>query len=277
MLERNTFTIERSNAYGSDELTVYLKKLLPFSVNMIAAVRDYPDRCTVLIARRRKSIAGVMVEFHSRYNRHIWFDPIIWIAGNADAALALFHEKGSGPSIIISQTDFTNRGSTRKIELKVYEEYIMVANLDNVNLELRTGEGELKRLTVYNKIDSLAISGVEGKEMDQDSIEREENFLKERVCMGLFVDGKLVSRGAVMSITDDYASVGAFLTDRGSRNMGYGSRIVAQTLRRASVYSRNACLFVRASNENAIQLYRKVGFEINEKAYFIDVGTGSMP
>ena len=32
---------------------------------------------------------------------------------------------------------------------------------------------------------------------------REENFLKERICLGLYSNGKLVSRGAIMSVTEE--------------------------------------------------------------------------
>ena len=113
--------------------------------------------------------------------------------------------------------------------------------------------------------------------MDQIAREREENFLKERFCLGLYANGNLASRGAIMSITEDYASVGAFFTLKSLRNRGYGSIIVSEVIKQASVKSQNACLFVRSTNANAISLYSKLGFEIVGKAYFTDLGTGLTP
>lgn len=275
-MDHRPYEIGEFSENDLEDLNEHLERLLPFTVNMLATVRDHLQRCRILVARKQKSIAGALVEFSSTYNRHIWNDPIIWITGPAEVEFSLFRERGRKPAIIITQADFARQLSSRMPEIRVFEEYIMVAGLDHLP-KLEQATGEMKRLTTDESMDSLLISGYKMEDVDEPTMKREENFLEERVCMGFYVHGNMVSRGAIMSITDKYASIGGFLTAENARKKGYGSRIVAQTMRRASVYSENACLFVKATNENAISVYKKLGFKIKEKVFFTDLGTGSIP
>ena len=276
-MDRASIAIQDFREQDLEDLNEYLVKLLPFSVNMIASARDHMERCRILMARERNSIVGVLVEFHSNYNRHIWLDPIIWITGNSRVASLLIKERGFLPAIVISQSNFSRGMPSEKHNIHVFEEYIMVAKLDHIPEDIKLIKGEIRRLGYKDIMDSLHISGFKPEDIDHDILSMEDRFLKERICLGMFADGRLVSRGTIMSTTEEYASVGAFLTANDARRMGYGSDIVLQTMRMASAYSRNACLFARTTNYNAISLYRKLGFEIKEKVYFTDMGTGSMP
>lgn len=269
--------IEELKEGGNEQLDSYLSGLQPFSVNMIAAIRDYPDRCRVLVAHAGNSIAGSLVEFHSRYNRHIWYDPIIWISGQPEIAASLLLKRGSGNSIIISQSPLAFRPHTGIPEVNVFEEYLLVASLGALAWDEAPGNVIMRRMGADDVGDSLSISGINGAHSGGNSLEKERNFLQERICLGLYVEGNLVSRGAIMSTTREYASVGAFLTSENERKKGYGTRIVSGTMKEAANYSRNACLFVRSTNLKALSLYSKLGFSMREKVYFTDLGTGSIP
>ena len=258
-------------------IRAHLVNCLPFSINMIAAIRDHYDRCRVLVAGDVEDIAGVLVEFHSMYNGHIWYDPIIWITGSPDISSKLLHERGYGRSIVISQTDFSSQFPLKTRGMRVFEEFIMTVNTDMLPVSASNPNVEIRQLNTADVEGSLLFSGYDGENMDLKERKQEENFLKERICLGLYSNGQLVSRGAIMSVTEDYASVGAFFTLAGARKKGFGSSIVAEVSRKAATTSKYACLFVRSTNNEAISLYKKLGFKITGKAYFLDLGTGLSP
>ncbi len=255
----------------------YLVNCLPFSINMIAAIRDHHDRCRVFVAGDVENIAGVLVEFHSMYNSHIWFDPIIWITGSPDVSSKLLHERGYDKSIVISQTDFSSLMPVENHEIRVFEEFIMTVDAGRLPESVNNPDVEIRQLDTADVDESLLFSGYSGEIMDLKERKQEENFLKERICLGLYSNGQLVSRGAIMSVTEDCASVGAFFTLEGARKKGYGSAIVTEVSKKASATSKYACLFVRSTNNEAISLYKKLGFEIAASAYFFDLGTGLSP
>ena len=276
-LDSVPFAVSEALAEDFDEIMGYLKSKLPFSVNMAASIRDYPERCRVMVAHQGNLIAGVLVEFHSTYNSHIWLDPIIWITGNSEVASILMRERGYGRSIIISQVDFSWLIPPEMPEIRVFEEFIMSVRSKKFSEKEIDPHLKVRRMEISEAEDSLKFSGYDVELIDHIAKEKEENFLRERLCFGLYSDGQLASRGAIMSITEDYASVGAFFTLKVLRNKGYGIAIVSEVINQASAKSQNACLFVRSTNANAISLYSKLGFEIVGKAYFTDLGTGLMP
>lgn len=264
---------------GSDleELKEYLHMILPFSVNMMAAIRDYPMRCRIIVARRNKEITGSLVEFHSGYNGHIWFDPIRWVSGDAEVASILVRKSGIYPSINISESDFSSLIESKAISASVFEEFIMVNGHACSNISINENSGRIRQLTVDDAEDSLVFSGYGRSELMPLMVERERRFLRERTCLGLFLDGKLVSRGAIMSETAEFSSLGAFRTDESFRKQGFGSRIILATLRTAKSSSESSCLFVRTTNTPAINVYSKLGFGIRKKVFFTDMGTGLTP
>ena len=142
-----------------DEIMSYLKSELPFSVNMIASIRDHCERCRVLVARQSKLIAGVLVEFHSTYNSHIWLDPIIWITGNSEVSSILLRERGFGRSIIISQAEFASLIPTEMPEVRVFEEFIMSVSLEKFSEKEITPDVNVRRLEIFEADESLKISG----------------------------------------------------------------------------------------------------------------------
>ncbi len=145
--------------------------------------------------------------------------------------------------------------------------------MDAVNID------GVRKLTTNDALQSLKLN-VDIKNSNKiltQLISNEENFIRERICFGKFIDEKLVSRGAIMSIAGNYASVGAFYTIETERKKGYASDIIKATIMEASRHSKNACLFVRNNNSNAINLYKKLGFICTGHAWFHDIGTGLSP
>ena len=260
-----------------EEIIGHLMKKLPFTVNMHAAIRDYRERSRILVARRGNYILGVLVEFRTTYNRHVWLDPIVWITGTPEVASALLEMRGYEPSIVISECDFSPNSGKFIPEMSVYQEFVMTASLENPVQSNGATHGNTRQLHAENARNSLSFSGYADDEIDPETLRREENFLNERICLGHYVDGELVSRGAIMSTTGEYATVGAFFTLESKRGQGYGTEIISEVMKMASLRSRKACLFVRSTNDKAISVYRKLGFEIHGTAFFTDLGTGSAP
>ena len=191
-MDRASIAIQGFREQDLEDLNEYLVKLLPFSVNMIASARDNMERCRILMARERNSIVGVLVEFHSNYNRHIWLDPIIWITGNSRVASLLIKERGFLPAIVISQSNFSRGMPSEKHNIHVFEEYIMVAKLDHIPEDIKLIKGEIRRLGYKDIMDSLHISGFKPEDIDHDILSMEDRFLKERICLGMFADGTIV-------------------------------------------------------------------------------------
>lgn len=277
MLTGSKYLVEEYNASDVRELMEYFHKLLPFSVNMTAAVRDYPERCTVLVARGNNEIEGSLVEFNSGYNGHIWFNPIRWVSGNAEVASLLVKKAGFRPSITISESDFSFLFDPSDIPVSVFEEFIMTTGCGGSNPKFFQNDSQIRQMTVDDAVDSLVFSGYKNSELNSITLEREMRFLSERTCLGLFIHGKLVSRGSIMSTTPEFSSVGAFRTDESLRKQGFGSRIILSTLKKAQSVSQSTCLFVRSTNTSAINIYSKLGFEVKKSVFFTDIGTGLIP
>lgn len=277
MLTDSKYSVEVWNASDVRELMEYFHKLLPFSVNMMAAVSDYPERCTVLVARGNNEIEGSLVEFNSEYNGHIWFNPIRWVSGNAEVASLLVKKVGIRPSVTISESDFSFLFDHSDIPVSVFEEFIMTTGYGGSNPQFFEDDWQIRRMTVDDAMDSLVFSGYKTSELNSVTLERERRFLSERTCLGLFIDGKLASRGSIMSTTPEFSSLGAFRTDESLRKQGFGSRIILSTLKKAQSVSRSACLFVSSTNTAAINIYSKLGFEVKKGVFFTDIGTGLIP
>ena len=253
----------------------FLIKNLPFTVNMMDTIRRFPDRSDSYFLVEGNIIVAALTIFRSRYNTHIWNDPIIWVVGNAEESMQLVSLINLNKSILVSTNDLSGFIKNKYLKARSFSENIMVREK---RPEDSTFKYKSQLLSTKFAEESLALSlhTTKGEE-NAKLMEREQRFLLERKCYGIIRDGKVVSRGAVMSSVKEYSSVGAFFTEERYRGQGYASDVIRAVLSEASNVSENTCLFVNEKNERAHSVYNKLGFSILEKVYFCEIGTGVTP
>jgi len=219
------------------------------------------------------NIKACMLIFKSCYNDHIWHDPTIWIMGNNKYSGILMDKISNKKFVMMSLFNINEAVKIKFPEVKVFNENIMVRKNENTGCIK-----DIRKLSESDVQQSLKLNGTiqENKDLQQ-LIENEKRFINERICLGKFIDNKLVARGAIMSITKEYSSVGGFYTLETERRKGYISEVINCVLTEAGKYSFNSCLFVRDNNDSAINVYKKLGFKPINNIWFYDINTGLSP
>jgi GNAT superfamily N-acetyltransferase len=248
---------------------------LPFSVNIIGCLNDFDKRSIVYFITDKNDIKACLLIFKSSYNDHIWHDPTIWIIGNNVYSEILMDKISNKKFVMMSLFNINEVVKIKFPEVKVFNENIMARKNDNIDNGCR---GDVRILSESDAMQSLKLNGnIEQNKDLRQLIEDEKRFINERICFGKFIDNKLVARGAIMSITGGYSSIGGFYTLETERRKGYMSGVINCVLNEAGKYSSNSCLFVRDNNDGAISLYKKSGFKPVNRIWFYDVNTGLSP
>ncbi len=256
------------------KLLEFLKNRLPFSINMLHSMKNYPQQTDLLIRGDKGDPEAVLVNLRSGYNDHIWHDPIMWVTGNKNACSDLVNSLDMETCVLISDTGLKEDLQEKYDHLNSYNEYLMVLHKDDLSEEALFS----KRLDEDNAADSLSLAGILPSYPNySDYIEKEKRFLKDRQVFGIFYGERMIARGALMSNEPEYSSVGAFIVDPEFRSRGFGEQIVTSVAQQAALKSERICLFVNTNNEPAISLYKKIGFSVAQEIYFYDVNTGLRP
>lgn len=91
--------------------------------------------------------------------------------------------------------------------------------------------------------------------------------MKDRVWLGIRLDGKLVSIGNTR-LTDWGSNIGVIATREEYRNRGYARSIVSALVKEILQKSDLALIHVLSDNFPAVRVYEKVGFR-SHKQYFL--------
>lgn len=253
----------------------FLIKNLPFTVNMMDTIRRFRDRSDSYFLVDGSNIMVALTVFRSGYNPHIWNDPIIWVAGSAEESMKLVSLINLNKSVLVSSNDISRFIKNKYLRARSFSEDIMVREKMPEDSTFDYSSQLLSKKYAGESI-ALSLGGTKGED-NNNLIVREQRFLMERKCYGIIHEGKLVSRGAVMSSVKEYSSVGAFLTDERWRGQGYASDVIKAVLSETSRVSDNSCLFVNEKNERARSVYNKLGFSILQKVYFCEIDTRVTP
>ena len=263
-----------------DPKSEWLRKLydhLPFSVNAIDSILNHTERTEIYELKRGvNSIYGVV--FNSSYNPHIWYSPIIWFFGLSDDKENLgylfnyFIQKYKtfiGLSEL--QTDLFGLFGVR-----TYSELLMIKN-KSVNPSIKN-DYKIRLLETEDAEQSIRLSSdVEPGSNRPSNIECEKLFLRERETYGIFLNDTLVCRGSIMANVASYSTVGGFVTDPNYRGMGLAKFLVNYINEIVEYRGYKSVLTVRKTNQIAISLYQKLGFEKMQEVTFIDAGSGVVP
>lgn len=110
------------------------------------------------------------------------------------------------------------------------------------------------------------------------SLFQEPSYLVEKArTWGILKDGKAISSVSALSYLPEVWVLGALITKREYRRMGYAKTLIAHFLNEAYGKTENVVLWVRDDNYPAIELYRKFGFKTVGEDVWINVGVDIIP
>lgn len=92
---------------------------------------------------------------------------------------------------------------------------------------------------------------------------------------GIYKDNKLVAVAGERMKMHGYTEVSAVVTDPGYTGKGYAKQLVSHTCKKIIREDKTPYLHVTETNENAIRLYEKSGFETRRKISFWNFGTNN--
>ncbi|MDG6996886.1 MAG: GNAT family N-acetyltransferase [Nitrososphaerota archaeon] len=101
--------------------------------------------------------------------------------------------------------------------------------------------------------------------------------LENDIVYGAFANSTLASVASLVAWLPEVAVIMGVETKPEFRGRGLGSIAVSATVREALKLSQCCNLFVRSDNEQAIGLYRALGFKKIGEELWIDIGTGLVP
>ncbi len=266
------------NGLDGQSVLSFLGKYMPYSVNAIGSVVRHPDRTRVVVSEQNGQTEGVGVIFNSRYNPHIWHDPVVWLLGSNQSHTELLGELTgiAGGSYVVHMPGGMKMSSLiADSSDMLYEEILMGVSVDTFR---QRNPSETEPIRMGSEFASEVFTLLtESHDISVEEMEKESRFLRERVGIGVLHGDRLVSFGAIMSVENGASTIGAIKTESSYRRRGLSASTVSSLVIEALKDSELVTLFVRADNEPAISLYRSLGFTEMGRTMFVDHGTGLKP
>lgn len=101
--------------------------------------------------------------------------------------------------------------------------------------------------------------------------------LDDDIIFGAFSDGRLVSVASLVAWLPQVAVIMGVETKPEFRRRSFGSIVVSAVVQEGLKHSQSCSLFVRSDNDEAIGLYRTLGFQKFGEDFWVDIGTGLVP
>lgn len=256
-----------------------LRRNLPFSVNAIDCINRFPERTEAVTFRKEGKEIGISICFHSGYNSHVWFDPVVWtiLDDELDYEVLNFLQNKLGNKFVahvygnkVENTSFEDRG-----EWKRYTELIM--SVEENKFDRSFGEQYRVLPLSAREVREIFAFLSDGANPTLDQEKREERFLLERNVYAVKLNDRIVSAGAIISSSNGVTSIGAIKTDVKQRRKGLARYLISQLLKDVFQNQNEVILFVRNNNYPAIELYRSLGFREVGKSTFLDHGANVSP
>jgi ribosomal protein S18 acetylase RimI-like enzyme len=196
-----------------------------------------------------------------RYGRgasiHIWGDSSLellqdtWLDANMPHILELYTDESEvirRASSILYSKGFRNVEVRRFHDMVCDEESFKPRG--NERLAVRLSPGQADVFVDYVK-----------RRGDDITVEEARVRLSKRTYYGVFADGKLVSAGAICARLPELALICDVYTVEEYRRRGYATAVTSAATRRIVSSGSTAFLCVEEGNEDAIRIYRKLGYK----------------
>lgn len=214
-----------------------------------------------------ENLEGIMMRYPFRGS------PVIWLHGSEKSARHLVDGIEDSRFVLISDSEAFAAVQKKYPGLPVYPELVM--SLDISRHKAVRDENAIE-LTMDNRDAALDFSLMRhGDPVEAER--RTHEMIMEGTTYGYFAGGSLVSIGRIDARSSLGWVVGGIYTLEAYRGMGYSGRIISAIASAASGRASRLVLFVRENNLPAVMAYRKAGFRTEERRYFVDFHTGSMP
>ena len=241
----------------------YVNQDIPHHYFFILDWKYSRDFTKILLALKQNQIHGMMLIYRQK---------VVQIRGTFEAAETLLEH------VDLEKVEIQTLMEHEPIVLKKYKPSI---RHELVLMTLHKGE---ETPHVKHPIIKLGITEAEeiANIMKQADPEWEEmtaqhiaEGMKERLWLGIKVDGKLVSIGNTR-LTDWGSNIGAIATHEAYRNRGYATSITSALVKEILQKSNLALIHVLSDNPPAIKVYEKVGFK-PYRTYFFAHATKAHP
>ena len=176
------------------------------------------------------------------------------------------------------------RGAEDAVEelLSYFHEEKAIVHMPYSLLHLWRGKNEVYKVDVMEAKPKFYFLDEEVIEIKDASLlsklfQNPEYLVKKAITYGIIRDGYAVSTASALAYLPEIWVLGAVITKREYRGLGYATRVVGHFMSIASRKTKKVVLWVRSDNEIAINLYKKYGFKkIGEDAW-INVGVNVVP
>ena len=218
---------------------------------------DRPSTSITLALNQQNRIEGMMMTYRQR---------IVQLRGSVEAAKALLSK------LDIEKVEIQGLEAHRPLILDRFKKVRTTFEL--ILMTLRKGEEALRirhpvvKLSVADAEEIAALMRAGDPEWWGETKARQiAERMKERLWLGIKVDGQLVSIGGA-TIDDWGSNIGTVVTHEDHRNRGYATSVVSSLVKQILQKSDLALIHVESNNPPAIRVYTKVGFKPYRR-YFV--------
>jgi predicted GNAT family acetyltransferase len=207
------------------------------------------DSTEILLALKQNRIHGMML---------IYGQAVVQIRGTREAAENLLEH------LNLEKVEIQTLIEHEPITLK---KYVPLIRHELMSMILRKGEEtfHIKHPITKLRIDDTKAIAIIMRQVDPEwwgetTAERIAEGMKDRLWLGIKINGKLVSIGGAR-LTDWASNIATVATVEGYRNRGYATSVVSALVKEILQKSSLALIHVLSDNPPAIRAYEKVGYK----------------
>jgi len=100
---------------------------------------------------------------------------------------------------------------------------------------------------------------------------------EDKPVFAVIIDGRIVSTALIYASLPEVSLVGGVYTVPEFRGRGLATSVTSRATEEALSYSKVASLIVRADNEPAIKIYRRIGYEVYRRSKWFNVNVSIVP
>ncbi len=217
------------------------------------------DNSEIKIVYENDIIKGILVIYNGN-------NKIIWFYGNRDSFKAVINNINYDKFIMI--IDENNLDIIKsKYKIKYYNEYIMRLKIKDFIFNNDNNSRKLNNDDIIKYKEFINTANIK---IDQ------EFYIKNFDVFGYFYENKIVSSGIIAAKSFKAYVFGNIYTLINYRNRGYAKSLISSMVKYCSNKTENIIIYVRSDN-NAVNLYKNLGFKITGNRIFIDYNTNVIP
>ena len=251
--------------HEKEEVTAYLQRNLVRNALDIWNLKHDLARCELYVCRAQGQVKGHLGIYHGEDAMYVT------LGGTWRATEALLH-KIPEKAVLTAPPRLGEIVTGRLKHDATFANDIMSVKRGKERLQV---QGSVRRLTQDHAVEYSSFGSSFNAPIGQMKWIRDR--LRKSFVFGAFSEGKLVSVASLVAWLPTVAVIMGVETKREFRRRGFGGSVVSAAVREGLRRSESCSLFVRSSNDEAIRLYRRLGFRKVGEELWVDRGTGIVP